>query len=57
MLQAHELAVEAAVTGSRRALLNAFLVDPIVFSIEDARGLIESMLEAERDALPGMWYS
>jgi alpha-galactosidase len=56
VLQAHELAVEAAVSGSRSALLRALLVDPLVLSIEDACSLIERTLEAERDALPETWY-
>lgn len=47
VLDSHELAVEAAVTGSHRTLLKAFLADPIVFSIEDAKSLIKEMLEVE----------
>lgn len=55
VLDSHELAVEAAVTGLRSTLLKAFLADPIVFSIEDAKSLIEEMLEAEKDDLPAIW--
>ncbi|NLS79813.1 MAG: hypothetical protein GXY76_21410 [Chloroflexi bacterium] len=51
----HELAVEAAVTGSRTTLLQSFLVDPLIASIEDAQNLIAELLDAERDALPKMW--
>jgi alpha-galactosidase len=56
VLQGHELAVEAAVSGSRAALLQAFLVDPLIASIEDAQNLIAELLDVERDALPEMWY-
>jgi alpha-galactosidase len=56
VLQGHELAVEAAVSGSRQTLLQAFLVDPLIASIEDAQNLIAELLQAERDALPEMWY-
>ena len=56
VLQGHELAVEAAVSGSRQTLLQAFLVDPLIASIEDAQNLIAELLQAEWDALPEMWY-
>lgn len=57
VLDSHELAVEAAITGSHRTLLKAFLADPIVFSIEDAKSLIKEMLKKEKEALPLVWRS
>jgi alpha-galactosidase len=56
VLEEHELAVEAAVGCSRQKLLQALLIDPLIASIEDAQSLIVELLQAERDALPEMWY-
>ncbi len=47
-----ELVVEAGVNGNREALLEAFLLDPLVSSLSDARAIIEEMLDAEREFLP-----
>ncbi len=56
VLDAHELAVEAAVTCDRAVLLRAMLVDPMLSSIADAESIIAELLEAQRDALPTGWY-
>jgi len=55
VLDAHELAVEAAVTCDRAVLRRAMLTDPMLSSIGDADGIIEELLEAEKDALPDAW--
>ena len=52
VIEEQELVVEAAVKGSRDALLEAFLLDPLVTSLAAAKQLIEEMLDAERDFLP-----
>lgn len=44
--------VEAGVTGSREAALMAMIVNPLVPSFEVAKGLLDEMLEANRDYLP-----
>lgn len=56
VLDAHELAVTAAVTGNRDTLLQAFLCDPMISSIEDSKAIIAELLELERDALPDYWF-
>lgn len=56
VLDSHELAVGAAVSGDRELLYRAFLCDPIVSCLADCRAMIDELLEAERDALPGYWF-
>lgn len=46
------LAVDAAVTGSRELAIQALLLDPMVNDIDQARALLEEMLEVQRDYLP-----
>ncbi|MGA2266656.1 MAG: glycoside hydrolase family 4 [Phycisphaerae bacterium] len=55
-LDAHSLAVEAAVSCRRDVLLRAMVIDPMVSSIADAGKIIDELLEAERDALPAKWF-
>jgi alpha-galactosidase len=57
VLDTHELTAEAVVTCDRDTLLRAFLTDPIVNSISDARRMMEELLERERDALPSKWFA
>jgi len=47
-----QLAVEAAVTGSRDTALLALLAHPLVREYDVARPLLEELLEANRDYLP-----
>ena len=56
VLDAHELTAEAVATCSRALLRRAMLTDPLTSSIADADAIIEALLEAERDALPGCWF-
>jgi alpha-galactosidase/6-phospho-beta-glucosidase family protein len=56
ILDTHELTAEAAVTGDRAILRRAMLTDPLCNNIPDADACIAELLEAERDALPAMWY-
>jgi alpha-galactosidase len=56
VLDTHELSVRAAVTGSRDTLLQAFLCDPLVSSVADAKAMIAELLRAERKALPAIWF-
>jgi alpha-galactosidase len=56
VLDTHELSTEAAMSGDRDLLLRAFLCDPMVSSIADSKAMIEELLAAERDALPGYWF-
>jgi len=56
VLDTHELSVRAAVSGNRDTLLQAFLCDPLVSSIADAKAMMEELLAAERRALPRMWF-
>jgi alpha-galactosidase len=46
-----DLAVEAALTGSRDIVLQALLVDPIVDSVKRAEALLNTMLELQRPYL------
>jgi len=50
-----ELAVEAAVTGSRERALQALLIDPCVHSARAAEAFLEEVLEAHREHLPAFW--
>jgi alpha-galactosidase len=56
ILDTHELSVRAAVSGNRGTLLQAFLCDPLVSSIADSKAMIGELLEAERKALPEVWF-
>ncbi len=47
-----ELAVEAAVTGSRDAALRALLADPVVHSAEAAENTLDELLSLEAECLP-----
>jgi alpha-galactosidase len=48
----HDLLTEAYRTGSRRLLLQALLLDPVVDSIGAAERMLDDMLELQRDFLP-----
>ncbi len=56
VIDTHELTVEAAVSCDRDVLLRAFMSDPIIHNVSDARAMIAELLEAERDALDPRWY-
>ncbi len=56
VLDEHELAVEAAVTGDRQTLMKAFVASPLTYNLEDAENLIEELLRRERKLLPGYWF-
>lgn len=47
-----DLAVEAAVTGSRKLALQALLLDPVVPGSRAAEGILEEMLRRQSDCLP-----
>lgn len=46
------LAVDAAVTGSKQLALQALLLDPMMNDMDQARLLLDEMLEVQRDYLP-----
>ena len=46
------LAVDAAVTGDRQVALQALLVDPMVNDIDQARSLLDELLQLQADYLP-----
>jgi len=48
----HELLTEAYRTGSKRLLLQALLLDPVVNSITGAEKMLDEMLELQKDYLP-----
>lgn len=56
VLDSHELAVRAAVSGDRDLLFRAFVCDPIVSTMGDADAIINELLDGERDALPDHWF-
>ena len=56
VLDTHELTAQAAATCDRDLLLRAFMTDPIVTNIEDAKAIIEESLARQRDILPRGWY-
>ena len=56
VLDTHELTVDAIVSGDRALLRRALLTDPLSNSIGDTDALIDTLLAAERDALPAHWY-
>jgi alpha-galactosidase len=54
-----ELAVEAAVTGSRDVALQALALDPMVDDLDMARAILDDYLETHRATLPqfhGRWH-
>lgn len=55
VIDAQELALEAAMTGSRRVLRQALIADPMTVSIEDADHIIDDLLKAEKSDLPEIW--
>ncbi|MHC4713148.1 MAG: family 4 glycosyl hydrolase [Planctomycetota bacterium] len=57
VLDTHELTAGAAVTGDHRILRRAILTDPICNNIADADACIRDLLEAEREALPSLWFT
>lgn len=57
VLDTHELTAEAVATCDRALLRRAMLTDPLSCSIADSDAIIAELLEAERDALPGCWFS
>lgn len=57
VLDAHELAVRAAVSGDRDILFRAFVCDPMISSLADSHRMIDELLAAERDALPEYWQA
>lgn len=56
-LDTHELTADAAVSGDKALLRRAMLSDPICNNIPDADACIKDLLAAEKDALPGYWYT
>jgi alpha-galactosidase len=56
VLDTHELTAEAIATCNPELLRRAMLTDPLVSSIADADAIIDALLVAERDALPGCWF-
>jgi len=48
----HSLLTEAFRTGSKKLLLQALLLDPVVNSISEAEKLLDEMLELQKDYLP-----
>jgi alpha-galactosidase len=54
-LAIQDLAVEAAVQGSRKLALEALLIDPVVGSARAARQFLDDILRAHREYLPRFW--
>ncbi|MBI2724543.1 MAG: alpha-glucosidase/alpha-galactosidase, partial [Chloroflexi bacterium] len=54
-IEIQRLAVEAAVTGSRRHALEALLIDPCVHSARAAESFLDDILVAHREHLPAFW--
>lgn len=55
VLDEHELAVEAAMTGSRKILRQAFLASMVAVSIPDVDACIAELLDRQRNDLPKIW--
>ncbi|NQU09291.1 hypothetical protein HQ590_00750 [bacterium] len=55
IVDVQELTLEAALTGSRRAVRQALIADPLTVSIEDTDRIIADLMQAERDDLPPLW--
>ncbi len=47
-----ELAVQAAVTGSRQAALEALLIDPYINAVVNAKALLDEILKTHEEYLP-----
>lgn len=56
VLDTHELTAEAIARCDHKLLKRAMLTDPIVNTISDAEAVIDELLEAEREVLPGCWF-
>jgi alpha-galactosidase len=54
-LSIQEVAVEAAVEGSRELALRALLLDPVVNSARAADRFLDDVLRTHRDVLPRFW--
>lgn len=54
-LAIQDLAVEAALEGSRDLALRALLIDPVVTSARSAEGYLDDVLRAHRAYLPRFW--
>jgi alpha-galactosidase len=54
-LAIQDLAVEAAVSGSRPLALEALLLDPVVHSARAAEAFLDDILRAHRQYLPRFW--
>ena len=57
VLDTHELTAQAGFECDRDLLLRAMCTDPIVNNIGDAKGIMNDLLEAERDALSERWFA
>ncbi len=56
VLDTHELTAEAAVSCDRHTLLRAMMTDPIIHNYEDAKNIMNELLERQSDILPTEWY-
>jgi len=56
VLDTHELTARAAVSLDRGDLLRAFACDPLTQSLGDIERLMNELLAAEEDVLPGGWF-
>jgi alpha-galactosidase len=54
-LAVQDLAVQAAVEGSRDLALRALLMDPVVNSVRAAERFLDDVLRIQRDHLPRFW--
>jgi alpha-galactosidase len=54
-LAIQDVAVEAAMEGSRDLALQALLLDPVVNSARQAELFLDDVLQAHRDHLPRFW--
>ena len=55
-IEIQKLAVEAAITGSREAALQALLIDPVTHSAKAAEAFLDDILREQRAYLPAYWY-
>lgn len=56
ILDTHELTAEAAAEFDRAKVLRAFVTDPIINNVVDARAMIDELFEAQSDVLDKRWY-
>jgi alpha-galactosidase/6-phospho-beta-glucosidase family protein len=54
-LAIQDVAVEAAVAGSRDLAMRALLLDPVVTNARAAERFLDDVLRAHRDHLPRFW--